>query len=193
MNYWLKIWFLRFCWNDLWCSYLYWLHAALVKCTELILMVCRLNPCCEAMDNPYLPGGLDALDDSQTDHDPSHQQGQGHLPVQAAGVVNGAGYVESLAVPEVSGGWAFLTLWLHNYNSGEREGNAINSAQTVQCAHIQNTCNRNFKISKVRYPVCREATFRGLYSLHCWRDYSKWFPKQMNLLQVFPKIKVFLI
>lgn len=56
------------------------------------------------MDTPYLPRGLDALDDSQADHDPSHQQGQCHFPVQAAGVVDGAGYVESLAVPEVSGG-----------------------------------------------------------------------------------------
>lgn len=56
------------------------------------------------METPYLPRGLDALDDSQTDQDPSHQQGQCHLPVQAARVINGAGDVESLAVPKVSGG-----------------------------------------------------------------------------------------
>lgn len=70
----------------------------------VISVVCRLGPCCEAMETPYLPGGLDALDDSQADHDPSHQQGECHLPVQAAGVVDAARDVESLAVPEVSGG-----------------------------------------------------------------------------------------
>lgn len=52
----------------------------------------------------HLPRGLDALDDCQADQDPSHQQGQGHLPVQATGFVDGAGDVQSLAVPEVGGG-----------------------------------------------------------------------------------------
>lgn len=56
------------------------------------------------METLYLPRGLDALDDSQADHDPSHQQGYCHLPVEAACVIDGAGDVESLAVPKVSGG-----------------------------------------------------------------------------------------
>lgn len=46
-----------------------------------------------AKDTPHLPRGLNALDDSQADQDPSHQQGQGHLPVQATCVVDGAGDV----------------------------------------------------------------------------------------------------
>ena len=84
------------------------------------------------METPYLPRGLDALDDSQADQDPSYQKGQGHLPVQAAGVIYRAGDVESLAVPEVSGGRALLTLRLHDYNSNEeREGNGINSAANI--------------------------------------------------------------
>lgn len=78
------------------------------------------------METPYLPRGLDALDDSQADQDPSHQQGQHHLPVQAPGVVDGAGDVESLAVPEVSGGRALVTLWHHDYNGNkERARNGI--------------------------------------------------------------------
>lgn len=75
-----------------------------VICGVAISIVCRLCPCCEATHTLYLPRGLDALDDSKADQDPSHQQGQGHLPVQATCVVDGAGDVESLAVPEVSGG-----------------------------------------------------------------------------------------
>lgn len=85
----------------------------LVKCT---VNLCRLA-FCEAMETPYLPRWLDAFDNCQADHDPSHQQGQSHLPVQAACVVDGAGNVKSLAVPEVSGGWALLALWHHNCNS----------------------------------------------------------------------------
>lgn len=61
-------------------------------------------PCSGAGETPYLPRGLDALDDSHADQDPGDQQGQGHLPVQPAGVVDGAGDVESLPVPEVGGG-----------------------------------------------------------------------------------------
>lgn len=56
------------------------------------------------METPYLPRGLDAFDDCQADHDPSHQQGQRHLPVQAPSVVDGAGDVQGLSVPEVRGG-----------------------------------------------------------------------------------------
>lgn len=70
--------------------------------------------CCGASETPYLPRGLDALDDGQTDQDPGHQQAQGHLPVQPAAVVDAAGDVESLSVPEVSGGRTLLALWLHN-------------------------------------------------------------------------------
>lgn len=62
----------------------------------------------------YLPRGLDAFNDRQADQDPGHQQGQGHLPVQAAGVVDAAGDVQRLTVPEVGGGRAFLTFWFHN-------------------------------------------------------------------------------
>lgn len=92
----------------------------------LISIVCRFGPCCVATETPYLPRGLDALDDSQADQDPSHQQGQHHLPVQAPRVVDGAGDVESLAVPEVSGGRALFTLWHHDYNGNkERAGNGI--------------------------------------------------------------------
>lgn len=73
---------------------------------------CFLKPGAE--ESPYLPRGLDALDDRHADQDPGHQQGQRHLPVQPAGVVNGAGDVESLAVPEVSGGRALLTFRHHD-------------------------------------------------------------------------------
>ena len=83
---------------------IYCVHLYITVYGVVISAICTLNPCCEAMETPYLPGGLDALDDSQTDHDPRHQQGQGHLPVQAACVVNGARDVEGLAVPKVSGG-----------------------------------------------------------------------------------------
>lgn len=79
------------------------------------------------METPYLPRGLDALDDSQADQDPSHQQGEDHLPVQATRVVDAAGDVESLAVPEVSGGRALLTLRHHDYND-QKEGMGMNSA-----------------------------------------------------------------
>lgn len=72
-------------------------------------------------DGRYLPGRLDALDDGQTDHDPGHQQGQGHLPVQAARAVDGVADVESLTVPEVSGGRAPLALGLHDYTGGKGE------------------------------------------------------------------------
>lgn len=82
-------------------------------------MFFQTRPCCGGEENPYLPRGLDALDDSHADQDPGHQQGQGHLPVQPAGVVNGAGDVESLAVPEVSGGRALLTFRHHDC---DREG-----------------------------------------------------------------------
>lgn len=104
----------------------------------VICMDCRLNPSFQAMETLYLPRGLDALDDSQADQDPSHQQGECHPPVQAAGVVDAAGDIESLAVPEVSGGRALLTLWLHDYNSNkEKEGNGINSA-TVESSFTRN-------------------------------------------------------
>lgn len=52
----------------------------------------------------YLPRGLDTLNDCQADHDPGHQQRQSHLPVQTASVIDGAGDVESLPVPEIGGG-----------------------------------------------------------------------------------------
>lgn len=73
------------------------------------------------METPYLPRWLDALDDSQADQDPGHQQGQDHLPVQAARVIDRAGDVESLAVPEVSGSRAFITLWHHDCNNNNNE------------------------------------------------------------------------
>lgn len=115
-----------------------------VWCYNLYI-VCRLSPCYEAMETPYLPRGLDALDDSQTDHYPSHQQGQGHLPVQAAGVVDGAGDVERLAVPEVSGGRALLTLWHHDCNSNkEREGNGINCADSGVCTYTKSMMDIQF-------------------------------------------------
>lgn len=112
------------------CIFIQWL------CTVIhhlvIVAVCRLCPCCEATHTRYLPRGLDALDNRQADQDPSHQQGQGHLQVQAACVIDGAGDVESLAVPEVSGGRAFLTLRHHDYSSkDEGRGNRIISSSTV--------------------------------------------------------------
>ena len=55
-------------------------------------------------ETPYLPRGLDALHDGHADDDPGSQQGQGHPPVEAAGVVDAAGDVERLPVPEVGGG-----------------------------------------------------------------------------------------
>ena len=63
----------------------------------------------------YLPRGLDTLDDGQANDDPGAQQGQGHPPVEAARVVDTAGDVQRLPVPEVGGGRALLTLWLHHY------------------------------------------------------------------------------
>lgn len=77
-----------------------------IVCLSLLLSgdVFSNRPCRGAEETPYLPRGLDALDDSHADQDPGHQQGQGHLPVQPSSVVNGAGDIESLAVPEVSGG-----------------------------------------------------------------------------------------
>lgn len=74
------------------------------------------------METTYLPRGLDAFDDSEADHDPSHQQRQRHFPVETACVLDGAGDVESLAVPEVSGGRALLTLRLDNYDRKETTG-----------------------------------------------------------------------
>lgn len=70
---------------------------------------------CSPASPRYLPRRLDALDDGQADQDPGDKQGQGHLPVQAARVVDAAGDVESLPVPEVSGGRALLALRLHNF------------------------------------------------------------------------------
>lgn len=64
----------------------------------------RLSPCCAAWETPYLPGGLDALDDGQADNDPGPQQGQGHPPIQPAAVIDGAGDVQGLPVPEIGGG-----------------------------------------------------------------------------------------
>jgi len=65
-------------------------------------------------ERPYLPRGLDALDDGHADDDPGAQQGQGHLPVEAACVVDAAGDVQRLPVPEVGRGRALLTLRLHH-------------------------------------------------------------------------------
>lgn len=73
----------------------------MIYCVSCMFASC---PCNGARKTPYLPRGLDALDDSHADQDPGYQQGQGHLPVQPASVVDGAGDVESLPVPEVGGG-----------------------------------------------------------------------------------------
>lgn len=68
----------------------------------------------------HLPRRLDALNDGQADYGPGRQQGQGHLPVDAARVVDAAGDVEGLAVPEVSGGRAPLALRLHHFGGKRR-------------------------------------------------------------------------
>lgn len=95
----------------------------------------------------YLPRGLDALDDSQADHNPSHQQWQRHLPVQPACVVDSAGDVKSLTVPEVSGGWALLTLWLNNYSMrgevSKRKRAAEHIIDTLASVSIQNVYSVN--------------------------------------------------
>lgn len=135
---------------------------------------------------PYLPRGLDALDDSQADHDPSHKQGQGHLPVQAAGVVDGAGNVESLAVPEVSGGRALLTLRHHDYNNNEeRQGNGINCAPSMESANIQNhcwTCNLVMHFTA----NLQIASGGGSTQMFCLRKSSK----NHNVMSCFQNIKV---
>ena len=74
----------------------------------------RAAPALVGRETPYLPRGLDALNDGHADDDPGAQQGQGHPPVEAARVVDAAGDVEGLPVPEVGGGRALLTLWLHD-------------------------------------------------------------------------------
>lgn len=83
---------------------------------DLLCVLFASCPCSGAGETPYLPRGLDALDDGHADQDPGYQQGQGHLPVQPTGVVDGAGDVESLTVPEVGGGWALLTFRHHDWD-----------------------------------------------------------------------------
>lgn len=67
----------------------------------------------------HLPRRLDALDVGEADQSPGRQQRQSHLPVKATKVVDTAGNVEGLAVPEVSSGCAPLTFWLRYFGGRE--------------------------------------------------------------------------
>lgn len=62
----------------------------------------------------HLPRRGDPFDDSEADDDPGHQQRQRHLDVEAAALCNGAGGVQSLTIPEIGCGRAFVTLRLHD-------------------------------------------------------------------------------
>lgn len=80
-----------------------------------------MNFCGAVQALPYLPRGGDALDDSEADNDPGHQQRQGHFDVEAAALCDGAGGVESLSIPEVGGGRALVTFGLHDCVRQQRE------------------------------------------------------------------------
>lgn len=62
----------------------------------------------------YLPRGGDSFDDGEADDDPGHKQRQSHFDVEAAALCDGAGGVQSLTIPEIGCGRAFVTLRLHN-------------------------------------------------------------------------------
>lgn len=52
----------------------------------------------------YLPGGGDPFDDGEADDNPGYEERQGHFDVEAAALSDGAGGVQSLAIPEVGCG-----------------------------------------------------------------------------------------